>query len=95
MIKGMYDAPKITVRVGSEVSNPTEYLCGIRQGFPASPIFFGFCINDIFEGVRSVWVPELTSHIPELLFADDSVLLAESSADLQTSLNTITVQLNT
>ncbi|OMJ17987.1 hypothetical protein AYI69_g7211, partial [Smittium culicis] len=27
MIKGMYDAPKIAVRVGNEVSNPTEYLC--------------------------------------------------------------------
>ncbi|OMJ15936.1 hypothetical protein AYI70_g6927 [Smittium culicis] len=26
MIKGMYDAPKIAVRVRNEVSNPTEYL---------------------------------------------------------------------
>ncbi|OMJ10580.1 hypothetical protein AYI70_g10236 [Smittium culicis] len=63
-IKGMYDAPKIAVRVGNEVSNPTEYLC--------------------------VWVPGLTSRIPGLLFAGDAVLLAESSADLQAALNTIT-----
>ncbi|OMJ10773.1 hypothetical protein AYI69_g10104, partial [Smittium culicis] len=27
----MYDAPKIAVRVGNEVSNPTEYLCGVQQ----------------------------------------------------------------
>ncbi|OMJ24614.1 RNA-directed DNA polymerase from mobile element jockey [Smittium culicis] len=67
MIKGMYDAPKIAVRVGNEVSNPTEYL----------------------SGVRGVQVPELTSRIPGLLFADDAVLLAESSADLQAALNTI------
>ncbi|OMJ29493.1 hypothetical protein AYI69_g996, partial [Smittium culicis] len=32
MIKGVYDAPKIAVRIGNEVSNPTEYLCGVRQG---------------------------------------------------------------
>ncbi|OMJ09117.1 RNA-directed DNA polymerase from mobile element jockey, partial [Smittium culicis] len=55
-----------------------------------SPILFDFFINDIFKGVRGVRVPGLTSRIPGLLFADDAVLLAESSADLQTALNTIT-----
>ncbi|OMJ11418.1 RNA-directed DNA polymerase from mobile element jockey [Smittium culicis] len=90
MIKGMYDAPKIAVRVGNEVSNTTEYLCGVRQGCPASPILFDFYINDIFKGVRGVRVPGLTSRIPGLLFADDAVLLAESSADLQAVLDTIT-----
>ncbi|OMJ21473.1 LINE-1 retrotransposable element ORF2 protein, partial [Smittium culicis] len=88
MIKGMYDTPKIAVRVGNEVSNPSEYLCGVRQGCPASPILFDFFINDIFKGVRGVRVPGLTSRIPGLLFADDAVLLAESSVDLQNALNT-------
>ncbi|OMJ13580.1 RNA-directed DNA polymerase from mobile element jockey [Smittium culicis] len=90
MIKGMYDAPKIAVRVGNEVSNSTEYLCGVRQGCPASPTLFDFYINDIFKSVRGVRVPGLTSRIPGLLFADDAVLLAESSADLQAALDTIT-----
>ncbi|OMJ16141.1 Retrovirus-related Pol polyprotein from type-2 retrotransposable element R2DM, partial [Smittium culicis] len=90
MIKGMYDAPKIAVRVGNEVTNSTEYLCGVRQGCPASPILFDFFINDIFKGVRGVRVPGLTSRIPGLLFADDAVLLAESSVDMQIALNTIT-----
>ncbi|OMJ11865.1 RNA-directed DNA polymerase from mobile element jockey, partial [Smittium culicis] len=90
MIKGMYNAQKIAARVGNEVSNPTEYLSEVRQGCPASPILFDFYINDIFKGVRGVRVPGLTSRIPVLLFADDAVLLAESSADLQAALNTIT-----
>ncbi|OMJ13671.1 RNA-directed DNA polymerase from mobile element jockey, partial [Smittium culicis] len=60
------------------------------QGCPASPILFDFYINDIFKGVRGVRVPGLTSRIPGLLFADDAVLLAESSADLQAALDTIT-----
>ncbi|OMJ13226.1 hypothetical protein AYI70_g8640 [Smittium culicis] len=90
MIKGMYDAPKIAVRVGNEVSNSTEYLCGVRQGCPVLLTLFYFYINDIFKGVRGVMVPGLTSRIPGLLFAYDSVLLAESSADLQAALDTIT-----
>ncbi|OMJ26741.1 Transposon TX1 uncharacterized [Smittium culicis] len=89
MIKGMYDAPKIAVRVGNEVSNPTEYLCGVRQGCPASPILFDFYINDILKSVSGVRVPGLTSRIPGLLFVDDVVLLAKSSADLQAALNTM------
>ncbi|OMJ07156.1 hypothetical protein AYI70_g12377 [Smittium culicis] len=90
MIKGTYDSPKIAVRVGNEVSNPTEYLCGVWQGCPASPILFDFYINDIFKGVRGVRVPGLTSRIPGLLIADDAVLLAELSAEIQDALNTIT-----
>ncbi|OMJ09028.1 RNA-directed DNA polymerase from mobile element jockey, partial [Smittium culicis] len=90
MIKGMYDAPKIAVRVGNEVSNPSEYLYGVRQGCPTSPILFDFYINDIFKGVSGVRVPGITSRIPGLLFADGAVLLAESSADLQAALDTIT-----
>ncbi|OMJ08559.1 hypothetical protein AYI70_g11465 [Smittium culicis] len=90
MIKGMYDAPKIAVRVGNEVSNPTKYLHGVRQGCSASPILFDFYINEIFKDVRGVRVPGLTSRIPGLPFAGDAVLLAESSDDLQIALNTIT-----
>ncbi|OMJ16733.1 hypothetical protein AYI70_g1080 [Smittium culicis] len=90
MIKGMYDTPEIAVRVGNEVSNPTEYLFGVRQGCLASPVLFDFYINDIFKNVTGVRVPGLTSRIPGLLFADNAVLFAESSAELQTALNTIT-----
>ncbi|OMJ15269.1 LINE-1 reverse transcriptase-like protein [Smittium culicis] len=86
MIKGMYDAPKIAIRVVNDVSNPAEYLFRVRQRCPASPILFDFYTNDIFKSVRGVRVPGPTSRIPGLLFADDAVLLAESSADLNTAL---------
>ncbi|OMJ14846.1 RNA-directed DNA polymerase from mobile element jockey [Smittium culicis] len=53
-------------------------------------MLFVFYINDIIKSVRGVRVPGLTSRIPGLLFADDAVLLAESSAELQDAPNTIT-----
>ncbi|OLY78520.1 hypothetical protein AYI68_g7431, partial [Smittium mucronatum] len=93
-----YSSPsssEITYRIGDDVSKPTEYLCGLRQGCPASPILFDFYINDLFKDVQGVHVPGLTSRIPGLLFADDAVLLAESEAEMQTSLNKITDWSNT
>ncbi|OLY78797.1 hypothetical protein AYI68_g7146, partial [Smittium mucronatum] len=59
--------------IGNNVSKPTDYLCGLRQGCPASPILFDFYINDLFKGIQGVYVPGLTSRIPGLLFADDAV----------------------
>ncbi|OMJ19444.1 RNA-directed DNA polymerase from mobile element jockey [Smittium culicis] len=87
----MYYDPKITVRIGDKLSEPSEYLCGVRQGCPASPILFDFFINDIFKGISGVEVPGLSSRIPGLLFADDAVVLADSAENLQTSLDAITV----
>ncbi|OMJ19937.1 hypothetical protein AYI70_g4423 [Smittium culicis] len=46
--------------------------------------------NTSVECGKDGQVHGLTSRIPGLLFADDAVLLAESSADLQAALDTIT-----
>ncbi|OMJ18144.1 Transposon TX1 protein [Smittium culicis] len=89
VIKGMYYDPKIAVRVGDDISEPSEYHCGVRQGRPASPILFDLYINDIFSNVLDVDVPGLPNRIPGLLFADDAVVLADSAENLQTSLDAI------
>ncbi|OLY80859.1 hypothetical protein AYI68_g5039 [Smittium mucronatum] len=57
---------------------------------PASPILFDFHINDLLNGIKGVYVPGFTSRIPGLLFADDTMLLAESETDMQIALNQIT-----
>ncbi|OMJ15842.1 Transposon TX1 protein, partial [Smittium culicis] len=90
-ISGLYYEPKLVVRIGDTVSEPSEYLCGVRQGCPASPILFDLFINDIFKDVIGVEVPGVPSRIPGLLFADDAVVLADSAENLQTSLDAITV----
>ncbi|OLY85701.1 hypothetical protein AYI68_g104 [Smittium mucronatum] len=55
-IWGLYRTPKIAVRFGYDVSKPIEYLCGLRQGCPASPIILDFYINDLFKGIKGVYV---------------------------------------
>ncbi|OMJ13549.1 Retrovirus-related Pol polyprotein from type-1 retrotransposable element R2 [Smittium culicis] len=85
----MYYDPKIAVRTGDDISERSEYHCGVRQGCPASPILFELYINEILSDVLGVEVPGLPNRIPGLLFADDAVVLADSAENLQTSLDAI------
>ncbi|OMJ10859.1 LINE-1 retrotransposable element ORF2 protein [Smittium culicis] len=77
VINGMYYDPKIAVRIDDDISEPSEYHCGVRQGCPDSPILFDLYINDIFSDILCVDVPGLPNRIPGLLFADDAVVLAD------------------
>ncbi|OMJ15820.1 LINE-1 reverse transcriptase-like protein [Smittium culicis] len=69
VINGMYYNPKIAFRIGEDISEPSDYCCGVRQGCPASPILFDLYINDMVSRVLGVDVPGLSSRIPGLLFA--------------------------
>ncbi|OMJ08992.1 hypothetical protein AYI70_g11191 [Smittium culicis] len=71
-----YDA-KIAARIGNDISESSEYHCGVRQGCTASPILFDLYINYIFSGIFSVDVPGLPNRIPGMLLADDAVVLAD------------------
>ncbi|OMJ28731.1 LINE-1 reverse transcriptase-like protein, partial [Smittium culicis] len=88
-INGMLYDPKIAVRIGDDISWPFEYHCGVHQGCPASPVFFENFMNDIFSDVLRVDVPVLPNRIHGQLFADDTMVLAESAENLQTSLDAI------
>ncbi|OLY84264.1 hypothetical protein AYI68_g1574 [Smittium mucronatum] len=85
----------MAVSIGCDVSNPTENLCGLRQGYPASSILFDFWISDLFKGSQGVYVLGFISRITGQLYADVSVLLAESDIDMQLALNHIAHWMNT
>ena len=44
MIKSMYLEPKLSVRIGNNISDTANYCCGVRQGCPASPILFDYTL---------------------------------------------------
>ncbi|OMJ23459.1 RNA-directed DNA polymerase from mobile element jockey [Smittium culicis] len=89
VISGMYYDPKISVRINDEISESSEYHCGVRQGCPTSPILFDLYINDIFSDVLGVGVPSIPNRISGLLYADDAVVLVDSAQNLQISLYVI------
>lgn len=87
--RALYSNASIKVKTGYGLTERILLVRGLRQGCNASPMLFDVFINDIFAknriGVRIKGM-EGRARVPGLLFADDTVLLAESAADLRSSL---------
>ncbi|OLY77684.1 hypothetical protein AYI68_g8285 [Smittium mucronatum] len=77
------------VRIGYITTGKSGYLCSMRQGCQASNILFNLFISDIFGGMEGVYVPSLGKKIPGILFADDTVMIANTPESLQRSLNAV------
>ena len=86
-IRSLYDRCQSLVRIASSKSDSFPVRVGLRQGCPLSPILFITFMDrisrrsQVVEGFR---FGDL--RIKSLLFADDVVLLAPSSQELQLSL---------
>ena len=100
VIKSMYESAKSCVRTNGSVSSFFQCTAGVRQGENLSPILFAIYLNDFKEYLigKSKGLTNLENDLEDidiyvklytLLYADDTVILAESAADLQTSLNAL------
>ena len=92
-IKAIYNSVKVCVRSMGKVSECFDSLVGVKQGEPLSPLLFIIFLNDMAEELDTNLNfendSEFIDHFQKfiLLFADDTLLLAESHAELQNMLN--------
>lgn len=93
-IKAIYNSVKVCVRVMGKVSDCFDSLVGVKQGEPLSPILFILFLNDLTEelNINNNYFDDNSDIIDQfqkfiLLFADDTLLLAESKLGLQLLLN--------
>src|SRR6266516_4698006 len=76
VIKSMYDGVTTSVKMNGEGSETFEIKVGLHQGSVLSPILFNIVMQAIADNFKKglPW---------ELLYADDLVLLAESTVELE------------
>lgn len=90
-IKSLYLSVRSCVRVNSYKTDWFDVQCGLRQGCVLSPLLFNLFINDLAVYLKSLdlGISLGDEKISVMLYADDIVLLAESSDELQLLLNAL------
>ena len=91
VIKSMYQQIKSCVRFNNELSDFYTCFKGLVQGEALSPLIFSLFVNDIELDLLHDCSPLQLNDINVflLMYADDTVLLAESSEDLQRMLDSL------
>ena len=96
LIKSMYTKVNSCVRSDDGLTKLFAYKRGLRQGCLLSPLLFALFLNDLnnfllddAEGIM-LWDTRLCT----ILYADDLILVAESSADLQAQMDLLGIYAN-
>ena len=97
-VKAIYSSVKICVRSLGKFSDYFDSFVGVKQGEPLSPLLFILFLNELTEELQvNVDLSTFDNSIIEefqkfvLLFADDTLLLANTADELQSLLNKLYV----
>ena len=101
VIKYMYERAKSQVKLDNQISKHFHCSQGVRQGENLSPILFAVYLNDFqntlsqkFNGLtklNDILIEEFEVFVKlyTLLYADDSIILAESADEMQKALHAL------
>ena len=89
ILKSMYSNVSFSVNLADGLTNTFESSIGVKQGCILSPTLFSLYVNDLSGHFNAECEPlDLNGrHLSCLLYADDVVLMSESSKGLQNALN--------
>lgn len=100
IIKNMYNGIKARIKLNGMTTDTFPCELGVRQGENLSPFLFSIFLNDLegfLKSTGSNGLPSISKKFEQefqmyfnifvLLYADDTILLAESPAHLQSQLN--------
>ena len=92
MIQSMYSNLECCIRVNGRLTDWFSQTAGVRQGDTLAPTLFAIFINDLVPEINNLrcGLPISDDNtISILLYADDIVLISDSSDGLQNMLNTL------
>ena len=81
----MYKLLKSKIKLPSAVSDGFECMLGVRQGKHLSPFLFAIYLNDLEEDSDGIDIGMLKFFL--LLYADDIIIFAQSSEEVQKCLD--------
>lgn len=98
IIHNMYNGIKSSISINGESSPFFACDCGVRQGENLSPVMFSLYLNDLESFLMHKGLPGITVDVNDeefmiylklfsLLYADDTVLMADNPTDLQSCLH--------
>ena len=87
-MQSMYREPCCIIKNNGSFSKPIKSNTGVKQGCNLSPLLFNIFVNDIHDIFSESCNPLKmnSTQISSLSFADDLVILSETSVGLQNSL---------
>ena len=89
ILHSMYSQAQSVVCTSRGCSEQIQCDKGVRQGCPLSPTLFALYTNDLMSEMSGSGVKLVNQNVKGLMYADDVALVAESGADLQSMLDSL------